>query len=181
LQALAKVATTIDKLNTRIGRTIAWLALFMILVQFVVVVMRYVFGIGSIFMQESIIYMHGLMFMIGAGFTLLNDGHVRVDIFYGDAQPRTKALINLLGSILFLIPFCIIVFWVSYPYVANAWAVFEGSPETSGIQAVFLLKSVILVFCVLMALQGVSLAIHSLFVLKGLERPGHRDPAATEL
>ena len=148
----------------------------MILVQFAVVVMRYAFGIGSIFMQESIVYMHGFMFMIGAGFTLLNDGHVRIDIFYGDATPRTKAWVNLIGSIVFLIPFCLIVFYVSYPYVANAWAVHEGSIETSGIQGVYLLKTTILIFAVLVLLQGISLAIHSLLFLMGLE--GSDEPVA---
>ncbi|MEQ9640922.1 MAG: TRAP transporter small permease subunit [Alphaproteobacteria bacterium] len=166
---MVKVAAAIDKLNAQVGRVTMWLALLMILVQFMVVVLRYVFGISYIFMQESIIYMHGIMFMAAAGFALLQDAHVRVDIFYSAASERTKALINLLGAFIFLLPFCVVVFYFSYPYVANAWEVMEGSPETSGIQGVYLLKSMILVFCVLVALQGVSLAIHSYLRFTGHE------------
>ena len=181
MQGLLKVAAAIDKLNLYVGRTVAWLALLMILVQFVVVVLRYVFGISYLFMQESIIYMHGIMFMVGAGFTLLNDGHVRVDIFYSTASDRTKALVNLLGALIFLLPFCIVVWWVSYPYVSNAWAVLESSPETSGIPGVYLLKSVILVFSVLVALQGISLAIRSIARLAGVETEPQTAPTAKRM
>nr|WP_184046062.1 TRAP transporter small permease subunit [Roseospira visakhapatnamensis] len=148
----------------------------MVLVQFLVVVLRYVFGLGFIWMQESIVYMHGLLFMVGAGYTLLQDGHVRVDVFYRDASRRRQALVNLAGSVLFLIPFCTLILWVSIDYVGNAWRVLEGSKETSGIQGVFLLKSVILVFGALVLLQGVSVIARSLLTLTGRDgdapRPG---------
>ena len=88
---LLAITRIIDLMNEKIGRAISWLALIMILVQFAVVVMRYVFGLGSIFMQESIVYMHALIFLVAAGYTLLHDGHVRVDIFYGSASPQRKA------------------------------------------------------------------------------------------
>nr|WP_184435878.1 TRAP transporter small permease subunit [Roseospira goensis] len=146
----------------------------MVLVQFLVVVLRYVFGLGFIWMQESITYMHGLLFMVGAGYTLLQDGHVRVDVFYREASPRRKALVNLLGTVLFLIPFCVLVLWVSWPYVANSWRVMEGSKETSGIQGVYLLKSVILVFGGLVILQGLSVIARSLLTLGGYD---HEDTA----
>lgn len=171
MQALISVAKVIDSFNERLGSWIAWLALIMVLVQFVVVLMRYVFGMGSIAMQESIIYMHGLLFMLGAGYTLLHDGHVRVDIFYREASPKHKARVDIFGVVAFLIPVCVLIWIYSWPYVENAWRVFEGSKETSGIQAVFLLKTVVLVFCVLVALQGISLAIHSLGVLLDKEAP----------
>ena len=106
MSSLLAVARMIDALNETIGRSVAWLALFMVLVQFIVVVMRYVFGIGSIFMQESIVYMHAIVFLAAAGYTLLHDGHVRVDIFYGSATPRQKAIVNLLGVLIFLWPIC---------------------------------------------------------------------------
>lgn len=139
----------------------------MVVIQFVVVIMRYVFGVSSLMMQESIIYMHGILFMIGAGYTLLNDGHVRVDIFYRDASERTKALIDMLGSALLLLPVMAVIFMGALPYVRQSWASLEGSAETSGIPAVYLLKTVILVFCVLLGLQGISLLIRSLITVMG--------------
>ena len=168
---LSWLAGRIDALNDTVGKAVAWLALAMVLVQFTVVVMRYVFGIGSIFMQESIIYLHAVVFMVGAGYTLLHNGHVRVDIFYREASARRKAVVDLAGVALFLLPVCGLIWWGSWPYVANSWRVFEGSRETSGIQAVFLLKSVILVFVALVVLQGLSMAARSVIVLLGAEPP----------
>lgn len=167
---LASLARIIDAVNERVGRTIAWAALAMVLVQFTVVVLRYVFGFGSILMQESVIYLHAVLFMIGAGYTLLHDGHVRLDIFYRDASIRTKALVDLWGSIGLLIPVTVLIWWFSWPYVAGSWKVLEGSKETSGIHAVFLLKTVILVFAALMFAQGISLLVRSILTLTGREQ-----------
>jgi len=171
VSALYSLSRAIDRLNDAIGRTVAWFALLMVLIQFVVVVLRYVFGVGSIFLQESIVYLHGAMFMVGAGYTLLYDGHVRVDVFYREASARYKATVDLLGVVLFLLPVCALITYFAWPYVANAWAVREGSIEASGIQGVFLLKSVILAFTGLMALQGISLAAKSILTLAGLSPP----------
>ena len=154
--ALAQLSAWIDILNHKIGRTAAWLALAMVLVQFSVVVLRYVFGIGSILLQESIVYMHGVLFMMAAADTLLQDEHVRVDIFYAQASKTPKALIDMLGCLFLVLPFCVLLFTVSFDYVSLSWSVREGSRETSGIQGVYLLKSVILVFAVQLGLQAVS-------------------------
>ena len=167
MKPLASLIRAIDTTNENIGRVVAWVALTMVLVQFIVVVMRYVFGIGSIMMQESVVYMHAILFMVGAGYTLLHGGHVRVDVFYRDASPRRKALVDLAGGFVFLLPVCLLIVWSSWTYVASSWRVFEGSKETSGIQGVFLLKTVILVFAVLVMLQGVSLILKSLLTLYG--------------
>lgn len=167
MQVLRSFSATIDGLNEGVGRAVAWLALLMVLTQFVVVLMRYVFGVGSIWMQESVVYMHGLLFMAGAGYTLLHDGHVRLDVFYREADARARAKVDIAGVLLFLLPVCALIFIHAWPYVAKSWAVREGSPETSGIQGVFLLKTVILVFAVLIGLQGLSLAMRSALVLAG--------------
>ncbi len=167
MKNIASLAGVIDRLNEKIGRAAAWAAIAMVLVQFLVVVMRYIFGIGSIMLQESVIYLHASLFMIGAAYTLLHDGHVRVDILYREASEKRKALVDLLGVILFLIPVFILIWWGTWPYVVNSWKVFEGSKETSGIQAVFLLKTIILVFSALMILQGVSMGLRSFLVLVG--------------
>ena len=156
MEQAQKLATLIDRLNHIIGRSAAWLALAMVLVQFSIVVMRYVFGIGSIMLQEAIVYMHGLLFMMAAADTLLQDEHVRVDIFYANASAHRKALVNLLGSVFFILPFCLLIAYVSYDYVAMAWSVLEGSRETSGIQGVYLLKTVIMLFALQLGLQAVS-------------------------
>ncbi len=180
--SLRNLAEIVDRLNEGIGRTLAWLTLGMVLVQFVVVVMRYVFGIGSVMMQEAIVYMHATVFLGGAAYTLLHNGHVRCDIFYSDATPRTRAIVDLIGVFLFLLPMCVMIFWVSWPYVANAWAVLEGSPEGRlGIPAVFLLKTVILVFAVLLALQAISLAVHSALQLAGLQGLADLDDFANDV
>ena len=134
-----------------IGHATAWVALAMVLVQFLVVMMRYVFGVGWIMMQESVTYMHAFLFMVGAGYTLLQDGHVRVDIFYRGASERFKNLVDVFGVILFMIPACLVIGIYSWPYVHNSWKVLEGSKETSGIQGIYLLKSLLIVFAVLMA------------------------------
>lgn len=162
---LWQVVSFLTVFNTVVGRFAAWLVLFMTLMQFVVVIMRYVFAYGSIQMQESIWYMHGLMFMLGAGYTLAKEGHVRLDVFYREATRRTKAWINLLGSLLFLLPFCIMNFDFAWLLVLNSWAVREGSTETAGLQFIYLFKTVILVFSVLLAIEGISLAIRSILEL----------------
>ncbi len=176
MEFLYRLTRIFDGLNTVIGKTTAWLAIIMVVFQFVIVLLRYVYGLGFIWMQESIMYMHALLFMVGAGYTFLMDGHVRVDVFYREASRRRKALVDLLGSAFFLIPFSVMIIIVSRDYVANSWSVFEGSKETSGIQGIYLLKSVIIVFAVLMILQGLSAIARSLLIMAGY---GDRFPVDT--
>lgn len=161
------LANFIDWFNTTVGRGLAWLTLGIVLVQMGVVIARYVFGLGSIWAQESITYMHGFLFMLAAAYTLKLDGHVRVDIFYREAPPRRKAMVNLFGSLFFLIPVCLLIFYIAWPYVAQSWSILEGSQETSGIQGRYLQKTAILAFAAMMALQGLSIAIHSILAIQG--------------
>lgn len=165
--ALSRLARAIDGMNQALGMSVAWLAVSMVCVQFLVVVLRYVFGYGSIFMQESILYMHGLLFLLGAGYTLLNGGHVRVDVFYREAMAKTKAKVDIFGVLVFLLPVCATIFYYAFPYVMNSWASLEGSTETSGIPARFILKTGILAFCILLMLQGIAILIHGLNLLLG--------------
>ena len=138
----------------------------MVVVQFAVVGLRYVFGIGSLLMQEAVVYMHGILFMLAAADALLKGEHVRVDIFYADMTEKQKAWVNLLGCAFFVLPICGLLLIFAWDYVALAWSVREGSRETSGIQGVFLLKTVILVFAVQLALQAVSVILTNLARLK---------------
>ncbi len=167
MTALYNIARAIDALNTRIGRVVAWSVLIMVLVQFAVVVLRYVFAFSNSALSEVVWYLHGILFMIGAGYTLLNDGHVRVDIFYREASLRRKAWVDLIGSIVFLIPLCILTVWLSWGYVLNSWIVLEGSTELSGLPIVFLYKTVIWVFAGLVGLQALSTAIKAFLFLMG--------------
>lgn len=177
MPSLASFIRSVDALNDWIGRTISWVALLMVLVQFLVVGMRYIFGIGSVFLQETVIYMHGTLFMVGAAYTLLHNGHVRVDILYREASERRKAIVDLVGVAVFLLPISVLVWIVAEPYVAQSWAIREGSKETSGIQGIFLLKTLILVFATLLPLQGLALAARAILTLAGARQPPHAAPA----
>lgn len=168
MSSLERIADAIDAFNDWIGRCLSWLTLGMVLVTFGVVLMRYVFGLGSTILQESVVYMHAIVFMACAGYALVYNAHVRCDVFYSIASPRAKAIIDLIGTFAFLIPMCVLIFWVSWRYVAASWAVLEGSPEgRMGIPAVFLLKSLIPAFAGLLALQSVSLVLRSALLLAG--------------
>ncbi|MCG8097612.1 MAG: TRAP transporter small permease subunit, partial [Candidatus Thiodiazotropha taylori] len=127
-----------------------------------VVVLRYVFQLGWIWLQESVTFMHAALFLVGAAYTLKHEGHVRVDILYRKFSERGRAWVDLLGTLTLLLPVCLFIFFVSWDYVAKSWALFEGSREVGGLEGVFLLKSLILVMAVLLVLQGISLAIRSL-------------------
>lgn len=143
--ALATGVAWIDALNNAIGRGVAWLTVGMVLGYCLVVLLRYAFGIGSIAMQESVTYMHALVFMLAAAYTLHADGHVRVDIFYSKWGAARQNLVNLLGSVFLLLPFAVFLLIASWGYVADAWARREGSVEAGGLPIVYLLKTVILV------------------------------------
>ena len=169
--AFLAFAGRIDRFNAAVGRGAAWLCLFVVVVQFAVVVLRYVFGLGSARLSESIIYGHAGLFMLAAAWTLQTGGHVRVDVFYADAPPRTRALVDLCGSLLLLLPFMAVLAWFAMPYVGRSWAIFESSRETSGLPVVFLLKTLIPVFALLMALQGVSQAVKAWSVLRTPSAP----------
>jgi TRAP-type mannitol/chloroaromatic compound transport system permease small subunit len=166
-RATARLTPIFAAIARGAGRGVMWLLLAMALVQFAVVFMRYVFGINYILMQESITYMHGAVFLLAAGYALIADDHVRVDIFYRDAPKKRKALADLLGAYLLLFPICLVLLWTASPYVANSWAVGEGSAEQSGIQGVYLLKSLIPAFAMLLAMAGFVTAARAGDALKG--------------
>jgi len=159
--AMTALTDRIDRLTTAIGRAVAWLALAIVLLQFALVLGRYVFGFGSIWLTETVIYAHATLFMLAAAWTLRTGGHVRVDVFYAEASPRTQAMVDLAGALLLLLPFAFTVVWFSVPYAARSWAVLEHSQESSGLPLVFALKTLIPLFAVLMALQGVAQAIRA--------------------
>jgi TRAP-type mannitol/chloroaromatic compound transport system permease small subunit len=139
-----------------LGQTVAWLTLAMTLLTFGVVVLRYGFNLGWIWLQESITYLHALVFMVAAAWALQTDDHVRVDIFYRARSDRYRYLVNLAGTLLFLLPFSIFLLIIGWNYVAASWATHEASREAGGLPLVWLLKSLILVLPALLLLQSWS-------------------------
>ena len=138
----------------------------MVVTMFSIVVLRYGFNIGSIALQESITYMHGLVFMLAIAHTLKIDGHVRVDIFYQRWGTKGRAWVNLIGSLCLLLPVCIFIMHISWDYVQTSWSYYEGSREAGGLDAVFLLKSLIPLMAALLLLQGLSEVMKSIFTLR---------------
>ncbi len=157
----------IEALNEMLGRSVAWCTLVMVLVTFCVVVLRYVWDMGWIAMQESITYLHALVFMLGAAYTLKHQGHVRVDIFYQKLSVRSRAWIDLFGTLLLLFPVTIFIFYISWEYVIESWKVLEGSREAGGLSGVFLLKTLMLVMPVTLGLQGLASLLRSILVIRG--------------
>ncbi len=167
MEFIIKIAEKIDRLNERVGRAISWLTGIVVLVVFVDVVMRYVFNSGFVFVQELEWHLFGAIFLMGAGYTLLKDGHVRVDIIYQKLNPKAQAWISLLGTIFFLIPGCAMIIATSLGFVYNSWSVLECSPNPGGMPYRFILKSAIPAGFALLALQGLSIGIKSFFVAVG--------------
>ncbi|GBE09127.1 MAG TPA: TRAP transporter small permease subunit [Gammaproteobacteria bacterium] len=168
---MQKIIQIIDRINDVTGRSIAWLTLAMVLVTFLIVVLRYAFSIGWIAMQESVVYLHTIVFMLGAAYTLKQNGHVRVDIFYEKMSARGKAWVDLSGALLLLVPFCLFIIVISWNYVGLSWSLLEGSRDAGGLPAVFLLKTTIPVMAGLLMLQGIAQALRSILLLSGREMP----------
>ena len=160
----------INLINRVIGETVSWLTLLMVLVTVLVVVLRYGFNIGFIWMQESVRFMYSAVFLLCAGYTLFKDKHVRVDVLYLGLSERKKALVDLIGSIFLLLPVCFVIFYYSWSYVLNSWEQLEGSIEERGLHLVFLMKTFIWLFAILVSMQSLATIINSLIILKNNKR-----------
>ncbi len=160
---------TIDRFTDVCGRLLAWLLLAMALLTTAVVVLRYGFNTGSIMAQEAIIYLHGCVFMLGAAYTLQQDGHVRVDIFYRKFSRRGQAWINAVGGIVFLMPLCGFILVSSWDYVAASWIIRESSAEAGGVPAVFLLKTLLPLLALNLFLQALAETLRNAAVLVGTQ------------
>ena len=167
--ALIAFIRIVDAVNAAVGRVVAWLTLGTVLVCFLVVVLRYVFSVGFVWMQELYVWQHAVVFMLGAGYTLLHGGHVRVDIFYARMDPRRRAIVDLIGTFLFLMPWLGVVLYYGMPFLTLSWRLLEPSSQSDGLPGYFILKSVIPAFCMLVGLQGLALASRSILVLAGRE------------
>jgi TRAP-type mannitol/chloroaromatic compound transport system permease small subunit len=164
---LTSFVRTVDAINEWTGRAVAWLTLGCVLSCFAVVVLRYGFSVGFPWMQELYVWQHAAVFMVGAGYTLLHRGHVNVDIVYGRLSPANKARLDIVGTVIFLFPWLAVVAWTSGPFIMASWSVREASSNPSGMQGVFLLKSVIWLFAGLVVLQGLAHMIRCGLLLAG--------------
>ncbi|MGE0426172.1 MAG: TRAP transporter small permease subunit [Reyranellaceae bacterium] len=171
MDGMARAIRTIDRINESVGRVVAWLTLATVLVCGTVVFLRYAFGSGYVWMQELYIWTHAMVFMLAAGYAYLRNVHVRVDIFYAAAKPRTKAWIDLLGATFLLLPWLILIAWTGWRYVGYSWATGEISVQSNGMPAIYVLKSAIVIFPVLLGLQGLAWIGRSLMVIAGHEPP----------
>ena len=159
---IERLGRHLDVVSDVTGKSVAWLTLLMMALTCGVVTLRYVFNVGSIVLQESVMYLHGCVFMLGIPYALKVGAHVRVDIFYSRMSPRGRKWVDLLGSLLFLLPFSVFVIWVSLDYVATSWRIHEASPEVGGVPFVYLLKTLIPLMAFALLLQGISEALKAL-------------------
>lgn len=166
---LTLLADRLEAVNERVGRALAWLAAAMVAVMFAVVVLRYVFDLGWIAMQESVSYMHALLFTLGAAYTLRHDGHVRIDIFYQRLTARQRAWVELVGTLGLLAPTAGAIIYLSWGYVVQSWLLLEGSDASGGLPGVFLIKTALVVMPALLLLQGAAQALRSAVTLTGGE------------
>ena len=168
---------TLSRFSEWTGRIIAWITVPMVVGTFVIVVLRYVFDFGWIWMQEGVVWLHAAVFMLAAAYTLKRDEHVRVDIFYREMSPRRKAIVNAVGTLLFLLPVCAFLALTSWDYVAVSWSIREGSREAGGLPFPFtsLLKTLIPLTAVMIVVQGIADLLASVALLRTPERPDDRN------
>lgn len=159
----------LDRLSTRLGQAAAWLTLFMVLVTFVVVVMRYVFDAGFIWLQESVVWMHAFVFMMGASYTLQQEEHVRVDIFYREMSSTRRAWVDMAGVVFFLLPLCVFMAWKGFDFASASWRLQEASRESGGLPypLIPLLKTMLVLMPITLALQGFALLARCARTLRG--------------
>lgn len=162
---LKKLLLLADSISSSVGRAVAWLTLAMMVVTCLIVILRYGFQFGSIALQESVVYLHALVFMLGAAYTFKDDEHVRVDVFYREFSVKKKAWVNLVGGVVFLIPVTLYTFYLSIDYVAASWRVLETSPEPGGLPFIYLLKTLIPIMMIALLVQGIADIIKNLGVV----------------
>jgi TRAP-type mannitol/chloroaromatic compound transport system permease small subunit len=164
---LARAATAIDAVIDAIGRAVSWFSAAVVVLMIAIVALRYGFDRGSVALQEAVLYLHSAVFLLGAAWALKMNAHVRVDIFYQRWSSRGKAIADLVGTVLFLLPFCGLLVWLSWDYAAASWAIHEGSREPGGLPYVYVLKSLIPAAGVLLIVQGIAQALRAVAVIGG--------------
>lgn len=162
---MKKIANLFDSINRYTGYLCAFLVVLMTVNVFIVVFLRYLFGISFIWLQETYVWMHAYIFMAGAGFTYLNDAHVRIDIIYRSSSKVYKTIVDLVGNIFLLMPFLYIIWSYSFPFVYKSFQINEVSREAGGLPMLFLLKAAILIFAFLLFIQALSKLINNFIII----------------
>ena len=168
INSIVTLTKAIDRVTDFIGRLVSWFTVVMVFVVVTVVVTRYFLQVGSIALQESVTYLHAVVFLMGIGYTLRHGGHVRVDIFYRNFSIKRRAIVDVTGGILFLLPVSALIFFFSWDYVMASWSIGETSAENNGLPFVFLLKTLMLLMPASLFLQGLAEIFRNTFVLMGL-------------
>lgn len=164
---LRRLADRLDALIDGLGRALAWMTAAMVVLMLAIVVLRYGFGRGSVALQEAVLYLHGAVFLLGASWALTRNAHVRVDVLQQRWSARARAAAELAGTLLFLLPFCVLLVWLSWDYAARSWAIAEGSKEPGGLPWVYLFKSLIPAGGILLALAGLAQGLRAVAALRG--------------
>ncbi|MCF8243198.1 MAG: TRAP transporter small permease subunit [Melioribacteraceae bacterium] len=165
MNLLKKASELIDKINTRIGNAVSWFTAALVLLVTYDVLARYLFNTSSVAIQELEWHLFAAIFLLGAAITLKNEAHVRVDVFYGKLSEKKKAIINITGTILFLIPFCIVLILASQNFVLTSFQIGETSPDTGGLPARYIIKAILPVSIFFLLLQSLSLLFKSILIL----------------
>lgn len=174
MRTFEKIVTLADSLSDKVGKIVGWLTTLMVLTVFYDTIMRYAFNKGNVALQELEWHLFAIVFLIGAAYTLKEGGHVRVDILFIKFSRKTKAWVDLFGTLVFLIPFCILVIYSTQKFIGNSWAVREVSPDPGGLPGRYLLKSMIPVGFVLLIIQGCSEVLKNIMVIAGYKREGDK-------
>jgi len=164
---LQGLAQQLDRFIDLVGRGVAWMTVLMVIVMASVVILRFVFDIGWVWLQESVNYLHAFIFMLGAAYTLRHDAHVRVDVFYRKMSLRAQARVDLFGTLFLLIPVCGFIFYVSWAPTIAAWAALEGSQRTGGLDFAYLLKTSMLLMPALLIIQGLAISLQKSLIVFG--------------
>ena len=173
-----RILHRLDRFSLAFGHGVAWLALALVLLTSLIVLLRYAFGFGSIAMQEAQLYLHGSLFMLGIAYTLRCDEHVRVDIFYRRFSHRGRARVDLLGTLLFLLPLCVLILVTCFKYVVVSWQRQEGSADAGGLPYVYVLKTLLLIMPALLVVQALAEALRAALKLRNPSEPDADKPAA---
>ena len=165
MEILEKIIIFIENFTKTVSRLTSWLIITMVLIAFSVVILRYFFNFGFVWMQEIYVWFHGIVFLFGASYALMHDKHVRVDIFYRPTSEKKKAWINLIFSIIFILPFIFVIFKYSIPYILKSWASLEKSREAGGLPFLYIYKTTLIFFCFLLFFQTIALIFRCLLVI----------------
>lgn len=177
MSALIALVRGVDWFNEWVGRAVSWLTLATVLVCFTVVVLRYGFSYGEVWMQELYVWFHAIVFMVGAGYTLKQGGHVRVDVLYARMSVRRKAIVDLVGTVVFMLPWLFVLVYFGWPFVWNSWVSGEVSAQPGGMPAFYLIKTVLLLFVIVLGLQALALLARSVLVIAGREEFAQTNPS----